>query len=302
MRNKLTLDALEVLDAIDRKGSFAAAAAALYKVPSAITYTMNKLEEDLGVILFRREGRVSVLTAAGKVLLEQGRELLIAAEQLVETTRQVDTGWESCLNITIDTIFDYKIIFPILEKFYSIKADIEINIYEEVLAGSWESIAKGRSDIVLSGVDMVTTNIQEYSVVELGKLDWQFAVAQDHPLTRCKRPLTQNDIQQYRAVVVRDSSRELPALTRRIIDKQPRLTVPTFEQKIDCQIAGLGVGYLPLHRIREEIKNEQLKLLTVLDEQPQTPLHLIWKKSNKGKALRWFIKELEEVFKVKKNG
>ena len=46
---------------------------------------MHKLEEDLGVILFRREGRISVLTAAGKVLLEQGRELLIAAEQLVET-------------------------------------------------------------------------------------------------------------------------------------------------------------------------------------------------------------------------
>lgn len=205
------------------------------------------------------------------------------------------------MNITIDTIFDYKIIYPILEKFYNIKPDIEINLYEEVLAGSCESITKGRSDIVLGGIDIVTSNIQEYSVIELGKLDWRFVVAQDHPLTRCKHPLTQKDIQQYRAVVVRDSSRELPALTRRIIDKQPRLTVPTFAQKIDCQIAGLGVGYLPIHRIREEIKSEQLKLLTVLEEQPQTPLHLIWKKSNKGKALHWFVNELQQVFKMKKS-
>ncbi len=37
----LTLDALTVLDAIDRKGSFAAAAEELYRVPSAISYTMQ---------------------------------------------------------------------------------------------------------------------------------------------------------------------------------------------------------------------------------------------------------------------
>ena len=84
MTQALSLDALEVLDAIERKGSFAAAANALYRVPSAITYSVQKLEEDLGVVLFRREGRRSILTPAGTVLLEQGRELLAAAERLTE--------------------------------------------------------------------------------------------------------------------------------------------------------------------------------------------------------------------------
>ena len=59
-----------MLDAIDRKGSFAAAAAALYRVPSAVTYTVQKLEDDLGLPVFRREGRRSVLTPAGRVLLD----------------------------------------------------------------------------------------------------------------------------------------------------------------------------------------------------------------------------------------
>ena len=44
---RLTLDALIVLDAIDRKGSFAAAAEELHRVPSAITYTVQKLEQGL---------------------------------------------------------------------------------------------------------------------------------------------------------------------------------------------------------------------------------------------------------------
>lgn len=62
MKHPVTLEALEVLDAIDRKGSFAAAANALYRVPSAISYNVQKLEQDLGVVLFKREGRRSLLT------------------------------------------------------------------------------------------------------------------------------------------------------------------------------------------------------------------------------------------------
>ena len=43
----LTLEALRVMDAIDRRGSFAAAADELGRVPSALSYTMQKLEEEL---------------------------------------------------------------------------------------------------------------------------------------------------------------------------------------------------------------------------------------------------------------
>ena len=44
----LTLESLLILDMIDRKGSFAAAAVALDRVPSALTYSVRKLEEGGG--------------------------------------------------------------------------------------------------------------------------------------------------------------------------------------------------------------------------------------------------------------
>lgn len=69
---KLSLDALQILDAIDRRGSFAAAGKALHKVPSTISYTVSKLEEDLGVQLFDRVGPRAHLTPAGEALLEEG--------------------------------------------------------------------------------------------------------------------------------------------------------------------------------------------------------------------------------------
>ena len=82
MSLKLSIEALEVIDAIARKGSFAAAAEALYRVPSALTYTVQKLESDLGVQLFDRSGHRATLTEAGAELLKEGRYLLEAAHAL----------------------------------------------------------------------------------------------------------------------------------------------------------------------------------------------------------------------------
>ncbi len=71
MSSPITLDALKVLDAIERKKSFAAAADALFRVPSAVSYTVNKLEEYLGVVLFDRSKRKAELTTLGRMVIEQ---------------------------------------------------------------------------------------------------------------------------------------------------------------------------------------------------------------------------------------
>jgi DNA-binding transcriptional LysR family regulator len=78
----IPLEALQALDAIDRKGSFAAAAEELFRVPSAITYTIKKLEEQLNIKLFDRNKQRAKLTPTGKLMLEKGREILRQVQQL----------------------------------------------------------------------------------------------------------------------------------------------------------------------------------------------------------------------------
>lgn len=90
----LTLESIRVLDAIDRRGSFAAAADELGKVPSALSYTVQKLEDELDAMLFDRSGHRTKFTPAGRMLLERGRVLLEAAEHLVGETRALARGWE----------------------------------------------------------------------------------------------------------------------------------------------------------------------------------------------------------------
>ena len=67
---RLNLEALLILDALDRHGSFAAAAAVLFKTPSALSYMVQKLENDLDITLLDRSGH----RAAGTYgLFDRGR-------------------------------------------------------------------------------------------------------------------------------------------------------------------------------------------------------------------------------------
>src|SRR3546814_20903317 len=94
---RLTFDALETLDAIEQQGSFAKAAEELHRVPSAITYTVQKLESDLGVQLFDRSGKRAKLTEAGQGLGVRGRSLLLYAgrrQHLVQERALEATGRE----------------------------------------------------------------------------------------------------------------------------------------------------------------------------------------------------------------
>ncbi|MBE8572569.1 helix-turn-helix domain-containing protein, partial [Vibrio sp. OPT46] len=54
MQSPITLEALHILDAIDRRGSFAAAANELDRAPSSLSYQIQKLEQDLDIIIFDR--------------------------------------------------------------------------------------------------------------------------------------------------------------------------------------------------------------------------------------------------------
>ena len=286
--SEITLEGLEVLDAIDRKGSFAAAAASLYRVPSKVTYTVNRMEEDLGVTLFRREGRRSVLTPAGRLLLEQGREILEATSRLVEATRQRDRGWESRLRIAVDSVLQEDYLSPHLAAFADMRPDTEIELSQEVLGGTWEAIQLGRVDLAIGAPDGIVDK-KGITTRPLMEVQWVFAVAPGHPLAHHRGPLSEAERMQHRAIVARDSSREHPARTLRVFDRQQRIVVPTMSHKISAQQAGLGAGFLPRHRIGHLL--DQGALVTVETEVPfpATQLHIAWRTANKGKALNWFI-------------
>lgn len=79
---KPLLDVLVILDALEKEGSFAAASAKLYKTPSALSYTVQKLESDLNIQILDRTGHRARFTRTGQMLLEKGRDVLHTVREL----------------------------------------------------------------------------------------------------------------------------------------------------------------------------------------------------------------------------
>lgn len=290
---RLSLESLQVIDAIDRKGSFAAAADDLHRVPSAITYSVRQLEDALGVEVFDRRGHRAVLTQAGKELLSEGRKLLQAAADIECRVQQVAKGWESELRIAVDTVIGLDKLFGIVAEFYEQRTGTRLRIVHEVLAGTWDALASGRADLAI-GVSGDPPSGRSYATRALGRADTLFAVAPFHPIVNERTPLTDVEILRHRAVSVADTSRLLPPRTVGLLSGQDTLSVPSMEAKVSAHVAGLGVGFLPRWIAEREALEGRLRLLPVESPRPPIDLFFAWRPGEEGRALKWFVSRLED--------
>jgi DNA-binding transcriptional LysR family regulator len=290
---RLSLDALQVLDAIDRKGSFASAATELNRVPSAITYSVKQLEEGLGVDLFDRKGHRAVLTGAGRELLAEGRRLLRAAADLECRVQQVARGWESELRIAVDTVIGIDRLYGLVEEFYGERTGTRLRFMTEVLAGTWDALASARADLAI-GASGDPPAGRSYATRVIGRAEMVFAAAPFHPIVKAPLPLDDATIQQHRAVSVADSSRLLPPRTVGLLSGQDTLTVPSMEAKAAAQVAGLGVGFLPRWVAAREAAAGRLRILEVAGVRPAADVLAAWRPGGEGKALEWFVARLAD--------
>jgi DNA-binding transcriptional LysR family regulator len=290
---KLSLEALQVLDAIDRKGSFAAAADDLHRVPSAITYSVKQLEDGLGIGLFDRTGHRAVLTDAGRELLTEGRRLLQAAADLECRVQQVAKGWESELRIAVDTIIAVDRIFGLVAEFYAQATGTRLRLSHEVLGGTWDALASGRADLAI-GAPYDAPSGRSYATASLGHVEMVFVAAPFHPICREPAPLTQALIERHRAVSIADTSRLLPPRTVGLFSGQEVLTVPSLAAKTAAHVAGLGVGFLPRWVAEQEALAGRLRILTVEVPRPPAEHVVAWRPEQAGKGLKWFVKRLQD--------
>lgn len=288
----LTLDALQLLDAIDVRGSFAGAAAALHRVPSAVTHAVRRVEDSLGVALFKRDGRHAVLTPAGRALLDEGRLLLRAAHALEQRVKRVATGWENELVIAIDSTIEATRLFPLIETFDRENTGTHLRLTAEVLGGTWDALHTGRADLAI-GAPGDPPPGGGWSVRSLGAVEFVFAVAPGHPLATTPEPLTHEDIAPHRVIVLADTSRELLGRTAGLTAMANTLVVDDAATKLAAQLAGLGVGHMPLPLAERLAAEGRIVVKRLAETQPPVPRHLAWRSERKGRALAWFVERLD---------
>lgn len=282
----ITIEALEILDAIDRRGSFAKAAEELNKVTSALSYSVQKLEEQLGITLFQRQGRRSVLTPAGRFVLEEGRKILYATTQLADKAKEVATGWEPRLRIAVESIQNYPLFFEVLAAFLEEHPSLELDICEAVLNGGWEALEQDRVELIVGAPGPVPLQ-KGYRALPLGTTDLVPVIAARHPMAAlaCDPDALQAALPKLRRVVTHDTSRvNIVRSAGLSIGASNCLYVQTTDQKHCALLAGLGIGHLPRHRIQDDLDRGRLRPLNL--QSTDGEYFIAWKISNKGKALQ----------------
>lgn len=280
----LSIEALIVLDAIEYRGSYAAAAEQLNKVPSALSYIVQKLEEQLNVTIFVRQGRRSVLTPAGKHLLIEGRKILLAMNALSEQTQTIANGWEPKIRIACDSIVDIEPIFCGIQRFLIEHENIEIDVQEEVMNGTWEALMEDKVDLAIGAPEPVPAQ-KGIRAIKMKSLENILVVGQSHALAKTKSPIHTRELSKYRNVVVHDSAKNEIPWSVNIIEGSKRFYVSTVIHKVDAIISGIGIGYLPKYLAQKYITSEQLIEIALIDKKPPQDLFMAWKITNKGKGL-----------------
>lgn len=252
---RVTLDQWRTLQAVVDHGGFAQAAEMLHRSQSSVSYTVARMQEQLGVPLLRIDGRKAVLTEAGEVLLRRSRPLVNQASQLEELALHMEQGWEAEVRLVVDAAYPTARLLQALAAFMPQSRGCRIKLREEVLSGVEEVLLEGSTDLAISSL-----SIAGYLGRELEAVEFLPVAHHDHSLHRLQRELTFQDLETQLQVVIRDSGRTQPRDVGWLGAEQ-RWTVGSLATAATFVASGLGFAWLPRHLIERELNEGLLKIL-----------------------------------------
>jgi len=126
---------LAVMQEVARRGSLTAAAEHLFLTQSALSHTMKKLEQQLGVEIWRREGRKLHPTQAGEYLLAVANRLLPQLTYAEERLTQYAKGERGNLRIGMECHPCYQWLLKVVSPFLKAWPDVDVDVKQKFQFG-----------------------------------------------------------------------------------------------------------------------------------------------------------------------
>ena len=235
---------------------FTRAAERLHIEQPPLSRAIKELEDDLGVVLFERNRRGTVLTEAGATFLQDVRRVFAVLKQAQENVRAVAAGLSGSLRIAVsDGAIDPR-LSALLARCREEEPEIEIRLSEVPLADQLRGLRSGDFSIGFAptaevGDDIVTEPLWHDPLV--------VAVPARHPLLSHKAvPLHQLAI--YPLVLCDPQAcegyhRELARLLRPL-ERPPDVAehVSSLDMMLTLVGAGYGVGFITETRIAASLR------------------------------------------------
>jgi DNA-binding transcriptional LysR family regulator len=146
--NNLNLDSLRTLVITQDLGGFGRASERLLRTPSAISLQMKRLQEEVGVPLFRKQGRKTLLTEQGEIALRYARRVLELNDEMIDTLRgsslagvvRIGFGQDFTGNVLPLAIARFSALYPL------VKLEVKVDLGQVLL----QAIDTGDLDLALT--------------------------------------------------------------------------------------------------------------------------------------------------------
>lgn len=281
-------EVLRIVHLVARYESIATAAEQLNKVPSALSYTIKKLEESLGVELFIRRGRNLALTPTGEYFIQNSKSILSDIDSLCRNTTLIYTGVEQELTVAVNNIVPRDVIVEFIAEFEKKFYCTQLTVNTEVYNGCWDAIYHKRADVVVGAPHSVPSSdgiISEH----VGYMEWDFVVGPQHALATCMSPLENRELRQYTAVCIRDTATNFIPLYAWRLDGQKALFVANLDMAVALIQKNVAIGYIPHHLVKPLLNNGTLIKKPMLEHKHATQLFVAARTDGLGEAGQWSL-------------
>ena len=131
---------------------FSRAARSLRISQPALSRQIKSLEEELGIQLFDRVGRRTMLTAAGTDLLDRGRALLHESESIKTRASDIAGGSRGLLRLGATPHAYESFVADLLGRFRRASPEIEITLVEDGAANLVEAVRVGAIHVAVASL------------------------------------------------------------------------------------------------------------------------------------------------------
>lgn len=257
----VSLKQWRILHAVVDCGGYAEAAKVLHLSQSTISYTISKLQEQLGVVLLRVEGRKATLTSEGRALLDRSRHVLKEAVELETFAKNLGQGWGEEVQLVFDQNFPTHIMMQALSRFTALgRGAANVRLRELALLQAEDVLRDQKVDLAIS--ERVPLGFLGEPLVEI---EYMPVVRPDHPLLKLGREVSTGDLAQQVQIEIGQSgaSGTYRQPNQRLMR---RWTMSSFDTVVAAVCEGHGYAWLPTHRVHPWLEQGKLARIPVRDK------------------------------------
>ena len=290
-----SLDQLRTFLAVVDAGSFSAAARRLNRRQSVVSYTIARLEDELGGLkLFDRATRRPALTEAGRAMLSEARRIARGTDALKARAAGLLAGLEPELAVAVDVMLPRPRLVATLVAFREAFPTVSLRLSIEALGAVARLVLDGGCAV---GVSSALVNaLDGIDQRPLGGVRMIPVAAPGHPLGARRDAVPIVELRDHVQLVLTDRS-DLTKGRDFAVFAAETWRLGDLGAKHDLLLAGLGWGSMPDAMVEDDLAAGRLRRIEIAGLAPvEYRLFGIHRSdSPPGPAGRWFLDRLAEA-------